>query len=38
MAPSVHLDLIDNRAISALPGPADGSGAACLSAAWGTQI
>jgi hypothetical protein len=30
--------LIDNRAISALLGPADGSAAARLSAASGTQI
>ena len=37
MAPSVDLDLTDNGAISALRGPADGSGAACLSAAWDMQ-
>jgi len=37
MAPSVDLDLIDNWPISALPGPADGSGAVRLSAAWDTQ-
>ena len=38
MAASVDVDLIDNRAIGTLRGPADGSGAARLSAAWGTQL
>ena len=38
MATSGDIDLINNCPISALLGPADGSGAVRLSAVWGTQM